>query len=69
MQTQLLNQSEAAKLLRLSTRTLERFRLTGLGPMYVKCGRSIRYRTGDLEAWIAQRIVASTSEVMGGGNG
>jgi len=58
---QLLNQSEAARLLRLSERTLERLRLIGGGPVYVKAGRSVRYRQSDIEAWIAQRIVSSTS--------
>jgi excisionase family DNA binding protein len=61
---QLLNQSEAAKLLRLSERTLERLRLQGGGPLYVKCGRSVRYRQCDLETWIAARIVGSTSEMV-----
>jgi predicted DNA-binding transcriptional regulator AlpA len=59
---QLLNQSEAARLLRLSERTMERLRLMGGGPCFVKCGRSVRYRECDLEAWIAARIVSSTSE-------
>ena len=36
---QLLDQREAAKLLRLSERTLERLRLQGGGPLYIKCGR------------------------------
>jgi len=63
----LLTQVEAAKLLRLSERTLERLRLQGGGPSYVKCGRSVRYREADIEAWIAQRIVSSTS-AMGGGD-
>jgi len=66
MQTQLLDQREAAKLLRLSERTLERLRLQGGGPCFVKAGRCVRYRECDLEAWIAQRIVSSTS--MGGGS-
>ena len=62
MQTQLLDQREAARLLRLSERTLERLRLTGGGPLYVKCGRSVRYRASDIERWIAARVVGSTSE-------
>jgi excisionase family DNA binding protein len=62
MQTQLLDQKEAARLLRLSERTLERLRLTGGGPVYVKAGRSVRYREGDLEAWITARVVSSTSQ-------
>ena len=59
----LVTQSEAAKLLRLSERTLERLRVSGGGPVYVKAGRSVRYRETDLEKWISARIVGSTSEV------
>jgi excisionase family DNA binding protein len=59
----LLTQSDAAKLLRLSERTLERLRLQGGGPVYVKAGRSVRYRESDLEAWIAARVVSSTSQI------
>ena len=59
---QLLDQREAAKLLRLSERTLERLRLQGGGPLYIKCGRSVRYRACDLEAWISARVVSSTSD-------
>jgi excisionase family DNA binding protein len=60
----LLTQSDAAKLLRLSERTLERLRLQGGGPLYVKAGRSVRYREADIEAWITARVVNSTSEEM-----
>jgi excisionase family DNA binding protein len=58
----LLTQSEAADLLRLSERTLERLRLTGGGPKFARMGRRVRYRLSDLEAWIASRVVGSTSE-------
>lgn len=58
----LLTQSDAAKLLRLSERTLERLRLTGGGPPFVKANRSVRYRESDLEQWIAARVVSSTSQ-------
>jgi len=41
---------EAADYLRLSQRTLERLRVSGLGPKFVKCGcRSVRYRQSDLD--------------------
>ena len=66
MQTQLLDQREAAHLLRLSTRTLERLRGSGSGPRYVKCGRSVRYRLGDLTDWIEARVVGSTSATENG---
>jgi predicted DNA-binding transcriptional regulator AlpA len=58
----LLSQREAATLLHLSERTLERFRVSGTGPKFVRLGRSIRYRLTDIEAFIAARIVGSTSE-------
>jgi len=62
----LLTQSDAAKLLRLSERTLERLRLQGGGPPFVKAGRSVRYRETDLEAWIDARVVSSTSAIGDG---
>jgi excisionase family DNA binding protein len=58
----LLTQRECAAALRLSERTLERLRVSGGGPAFVKAGRSIRYREADLERWIAGRVVSSTSE-------
>ena len=57
-----LVQREAAALLRLSERTLERMRVTGDGPPFVKAGRRVLYRTGDLDQWIASRLRRSTSE-------
>ena len=58
----LLSQREAAALLSLSERTLERFRVSGTGPKFVRLGRSIRYRPTDIEAYIAAGVVASTAE-------
>jgi excisionase family DNA binding protein len=60
----LLTQREAATVLRLSERTLERLRVQGLGPKFVRCGRSVRYRQSDLEEWITARVVRSTSEEL-----
>jgi predicted DNA-binding transcriptional regulator AlpA len=61
----LLNQPEAARRLRLSERTLERLRSTGDGPKFCKLGRRVLYLQSDLDAWVASRIVGSTSEVIG----
>jgi excisionase family DNA binding protein len=58
----LLTQRQAAALLCLSERTLERFRVSGIGLKFVRMGKSIRYRLGDVEAWIERRTVGSTSE-------
>lgn len=58
-----LTEYEAAKLLRLSARTMQRLRLDGAGPRFVKLtGRRIGYAIGDLEAWVKARSVASTSD-------
>ena len=57
----LLNTMEAAEALRLAAGTLEKLRTYGGGPRYVKLGRAVRYRREDLEAWLADRVVGSTS--------
>ena len=60
----LLTQSEAAELLRVTERTLERLRVAGTGPKFIRIGKTkaIRYRPGDVEAWLATKLVSSTSE-------
>jgi predicted DNA-binding transcriptional regulator AlpA len=59
----LLNQREAAAVLRLSERTIERMRVQGNGPRFVRLNhRSIRYRQQDLDAYVAACVRASTSE-------
>jgi excisionase family DNA binding protein len=58
----LFTQAEAADHLRLSERTLKRWRVSGSGPAFVKLGRRVLYRKLDLEEWIASRVVHSTSE-------
>jgi len=63
----MLTTHEAASYLRLSPRTLERLRVSGTGPKFVRLGHSIRYRQQDLDAHVAARVVASTSE-KGNGN-
>jgi len=63
----LLTQRDAAIALRLSTRTLERLRVSGLGPRYIKTTRRVLYRECDIEAWLTARVVRSTSEAAGVG--
>ncbi len=57
-----LTQREAATLLRLSERTLERYRLSGTGPAFVKLGRRVVYRASDLLAFAQAHTHRSTSE-------
>lgn len=58
-----MNTPEAARYVRLSKPTLERFRISGDGPAYVKLGGAVRYRKADLDAWLESRVTRSTSEV------
>ncbi len=61
-----LTSNEAADLLRLSRRTLERWRLEGNGPRYIKLGVGKRsrvvYREAEIEAWVSRSSFGSTSE-------
>lgn len=58
----LLSTEQAAARCGLSPRTLEKVRITGGGPRFVKLGRSVRYDVADLDAWIASNRRASTSD-------
>ena len=58
----LLKLHDAAAICSLSERTLERLRVSGAGPKFVRLGKSVRYQLDDLEEWIASRVVGSTSE-------
>lgn len=54
----LLPEIHAARLLSLSVRTLQAWRCKGAGPAYVRAGRAVRYRRGDLLLWIEANTVA-----------
>ena len=61
-----LTSAEAAELLKLSTRTLERMRVTGEGPPFMKAGAGKRsrvlYRQSDISKWLEGNTFQSTSE-------
>lgn len=46
-----LRPKDLAELLRLTTRTLCRWRHEGKGPDFVKDGNTIRYRSDDVDSW------------------
>ena len=60
--SEILTTQEAAAYTRLAVPTLERFRLTGEGPVFAKLGGAVRYRKRDLDGWIEARLLQSTSE-------
>lgn len=59
---ELLTNAEAAAFVRLSPRTLEKFRVLGGGPRYKKLGARVRYSVDDLRAWLASRTFEMTSD-------
>ena len=63
MTTSYLTQDEAADVLRLSARTLERMRLDGSGPSFMKAGRRVLYSRQSIDDWLAERTFRSTSEM------
>ena len=59
----LLRETEAARFLGFTPRALQAWRCRGGGPKYVRISRrAIRYRRGDLVAWIEERVRSTTSE-------
>lgn len=59
----LLSEAQTHQLTGLAPRTLQRKRLDGTGPRFVKLGRRVLYRRRDVLAWIAANTHASTSAV------
>ena len=57
-----LNTREAAGHLGLSTRTLDRYRVSGDGPVFLRFGGRVRYLREDLDAWAKTRRRKSTSD-------
>ena len=59
----LLTVEEAAARLKISKHTLNRWRVTGDGPPFVKYGpRLVRYVESVLDRWAQQRLHGSTGE-------
>lgn len=61
--TPALNTEQASLYTGLAAATLEGLRCKGGGPRFVRYGRkAVRYRIADLDAWMGERSVFSTSE-------
>ena len=59
----LLTEKEAGKLLGFSIRTLQKWRVYGGGPRFVRASaRAIRYQRCDLDEWIQSCLRSSTSD-------
>ena len=62
LSTKYTNTRAAAAYLNCSKSYLEKTRLTGGGPRFIKIGKAVRYRLADLDAFAEARSHASTSE-------
>ena len=60
--TRHLGQAELASRWGLSTRTLEHWRYTGIGPVYLKLGNKVAYRLQDIESYEAKHAPTSPAE-------
>jgi excisionase family DNA binding protein len=56
-----LTEREAAAELGISFRTLQQWRVRGIGPAFLKLGRAVRYDAEALEAWLAQQVHSNTT--------
>lgn len=56
-----LKQKEVARRWGISHRTLERWRVIGQGPVFLKVGAHVVYRLRDIERWEDGRLHRSTS--------
>jgi|TARA_B100001964_G_scaffold114273_1_gene127438 hypothetical protein len=61
----LFNETEAADTLRLSKRTLQKWRVKGGGPLYRQIGSRIVYMFEDLKSFLDKRKRSNTSEKIG----
>jgi excisionase family DNA binding protein len=58
-----LNIAETAKYLGVPARTLDRWRISGQGPKFVRLGpRQVRYRVADLDEYLQANTFSSIAE-------
>lgn len=62
MQKAVFGTPEAANYLGFAEQSLRKMRVDGDGPPFVRMGRKVGYRITDLDAWLAARVVTSTSQ-------
>lgn len=60
--TALKSVEETAADLGLAVGTLNKWRVTGNGPRFVRLGRRVVYRQEDIEAFVANGVRTSTSQ-------
>ena len=56
---ELLSEKEVAKIYKINVRTLQRERSMGIGMPYVKLGKRVRYKRGDVEQHINKNTIGN----------
>jgi excisionase family DNA binding protein len=56
-----LRVTQAAKYIGVSKSTLDKLRVYGGGPVYLKLGKRVIYDRADLDRWLSEKRRASTS--------
>lgn len=59
MTDRLLTQSQVAEWTGMSSAWFEQSRFKGTGIPYIKIGRSVRYRTSDVQRWIDEHVIGN----------
>lgn len=58
--TPLLSPQQLAEYLGVSVKTIYAFNSEGTGPKFAQCGRRVRYKLTDVDAWLAAGGTAGT---------
>jgi predicted DNA-binding transcriptional regulator AlpA len=61
---QTLNVVQAADYTGLSKSSLDKLRVYGKGPLYIKVGARVVYDQVDLDTWLVGKKIANTSQAM-----
>jgi len=56
---ELLSEKEVEETYKINTRTLQRERSIGTGIPYVKLGKRVRYKKGDVEKYITKHTIGN----------
>ena len=64
----LYDQAALAEMFGKPVSWFERARWAGVGPRFIKIGRSVRYRGQDIIDWLEAQVRQSTSDNGGGGH-
>jgi predicted DNA-binding transcriptional regulator AlpA len=58
----MLNVKQAAEYTSLSKSSLDKLRIYGGGPLFIKVGARVLYDHIDIDSWLASKKVANTSQ-------